>query len=105
MGRTLPTLSQSLTESEAQLARFRRGLRRSDQYIFDGLFAAARRHVTAISQAEALLPFEAALLAMLLEQAREIALLQHEVDLLRQNSAGARKFFTTENTESTESQS
>ena len=82
MGRTLPTLTQQLTETEAALARFRRTLRKSDQYIFDGLFAAERRHTAAISQTDALLPFEAALLAILLEQAREIAILRQKVDVL-----------------------
>lgn len=86
MGRTLPTLTQQLTDTEAALARFRRTLRKSDQYIFDGLFAAARRHTAAISQAESLLPFEAALLAILLEQAREIAILRQKVDLLTNGS-------------------
>jgi len=82
MGRTLPTLTQQLTETESALARFRRTLRKSDQYIFDGLFAAARRHTAAISQTDALLPFEAALLAILLEQAREISILRQKVDVL-----------------------
>jgi hypothetical protein len=82
MGRTLPTLTQQLTETEAALARFRRALRKSDQYIFDGLFAAARRHTAAISQTEALLPFEAALLAILLEQAKELAILRQKLEVL-----------------------
>ncbi len=86
MGRTLPTLTQQLNETEAALARFRRTLRKSDQYIFDGLFAAARRHTAAISQTDALLPFEAALLAILLEQAKEIAILRQKVDVLTNGS-------------------
>lgn len=86
MGRTLPTLTQQLTDTEAALVRFRRTLRKSDQYIFDGLFAAALRHTAAISQTDALLPFEAALLAILLEQAREIAILRQKVDLLTNGS-------------------
>lgn len=83
MGRTLITITQLLTETEANLSAFRRTLRRSDQYIFDGLFAAARRHIAAIGQAESLLPFEAALLAMLVEQAREIAVLRQELDEMK----------------------
>ena len=82
MGRTLPTITQQLNDTEASLGRFRRTLRKSDQYIFDGLFAAAHRHTAAISQTEALLPFEAALLAILLEQAKEIASLRQKVDIL-----------------------
>jgi hypothetical protein len=80
MGRTLPTITQQLTDTEAALTRFRRTLRRSDQYILDGLFAAARRHTAAISMTDALLPFEAALLAIALEQAKEIAVLRQKVD-------------------------
>ena len=52
MGRTLVTITQLLTETEANLSAFRRTLRRSDQYVFDGLFAAARRHIAAIGQAD-----------------------------------------------------
>ena len=87
MGRTLVTITQLLNESEANLSAFRRTLRRSDQYIFDGLFAAARRHIAAIGQAESLLPFESALLAMLLEQSKEIAVLEQKVEeLIKKNS-------------------
>ena len=82
MGRTLPTTTQQLTDTEAALARFRRMLRKSDQYLLDGLFASARRHTAAISHTDSLLPFEAALLAMLLEQSREIATLRQQVDEL-----------------------
>ena len=83
MGRTVITITQQLTETETMLSPFRRTLRRSDQYVFDGLFAAARRHISAIGQAESLLPFESALLAILLEQAKEIAVLRQELEQLR----------------------
>lgn len=87
MGRTLITITQLLNETEANLSAFRRTLRRSDQYIFDCLFAAARRHIAAIGQAESLLPFESALLAMLLEQSKEIAVLEQKVEeLIKKNS-------------------
>ena len=80
MGRTVSTITQYLNETEAMLASFRRALRRSDQYLFDGIFASARRHITAISQSDSLLPFETVLLAILLEQAREIAALREELE-------------------------
>ncbi len=86
MGRTLVTITQLLNETEANLSAFRRTLRRSDQYVFDGLFASARRHIAAIGQAESLLPFESALLAMLLEQSKEIAVLQQKIEeLIKKN--------------------
>ena len=84
MGRTLPTISQQLSETEAMLSRFRRMLRKEDQYVLDGLFAQARMHIAAIGQTESLLPFEAALLAMLLEQTKKAQLLEHEIAMLRQ---------------------
>ena len=87
MGRTLITITNLLNDTEANLSAFRRTLRRSDQYVFDGLFASARRHIAAIGQAESLLPFESALLAMLLEQSKEIAVLEQKVEeLIKKNS-------------------
>lgn len=83
MGRTVTTITQQLNETEAMLSRFRRMLRRSDQYVLDGLFAQARLHIAAIGQTETLLPFESALLAMLLEQAKQVALLEHEIEVLK----------------------
>ena len=82
MSRTVITITQQLNETESMLSPFRRTLRRSDQYVFDGLFAAARRHIAAIGQAESLLPFESAMLAMLLEQSKEIAVLQQKLEEL-----------------------
>jgi len=87
MGRTVVTITQQLNETESMLAPFRRTLRRSDQYVFDGLFASARRHIAAIGQAESLLPFESALLAIVLEQSKEIAVLQQKIEeLIKKNS-------------------
>jgi hypothetical protein len=84
MGRTVPTVTFQLNETEAMLQSFRRTLRRSDQALLDALLASARRHLAAISASGALLPFESALLAMLVEQARQIAALQQEVSLLQE---------------------
>ena len=83
MGRTLVTITQLLNETEASLSGFRRTLRKHDQYIFDGLFASARLHIAAIGESNSLLPFETTLFAILLEQAKTIALLQHEIEQLR----------------------
>ena len=80
MGRTLSTINQIILEEQTAFADFRRALRREDQRAFDALFAAARKHVTAISQANHALPFEAVLLAMLLEQARELERLRGLLD-------------------------
>jgi hypothetical protein len=40
MGRTLKTSNQLIQQEEASFAAFRRTLRRSDQVVFDEMFAA-----------------------------------------------------------------
>jgi hypothetical protein len=72
MGRTLKTINQLIQQEEQAFVNFRRTLRRSDQLIFDELFAGAKKHIAAISQANHALPFEAILLAMLFVQAKEL---------------------------------
>jgi hypothetical protein len=83
MGRTLPTLSQQFIEAEASFSRFRRALRRSDQVALDDLFVSAHQHLAAASYAAHILPFEVFLLAMLLEEHKEVLLLRRQVDELR----------------------
>lgn len=80
MGRTLQTANQIILDEQSAFADFRRTLRRADQRYFDALFANARKHTAAISQARHALPLEAILLAMLLEQAREIEILKSKLD-------------------------
>lgn len=80
MGRTLQTTNQIILNEQTAFNTFRRTLRRNDQRLFDRLFADARKHTAAISQANHALPFEAILLAMLLEQAREIDALKQRLD-------------------------
>ena len=80
MGRTLATANQIIQSEQSAFTNFRRALRRDDQRIFDALFASARKHTAAISQANHALPFEAMLLAMLVEQAREVERLKSLLD-------------------------
>jgi hypothetical protein len=79
MGRTLQTANQIIIEEQNTFAAFRRALRREDQRHFDTLFANARKHTAAISQATHALPLESILLAMLVEQAKEIEALKREL--------------------------
>lgn len=79
MGRTLPTTTQIVIDEQQAFHNFRRALRKEEQGIFDELFARARKHIMAINQADHVLPFEAILLAMLIE------LMQDVVDLRRQD--------------------
>ena len=82
MGRTLPSATQIIIQEEAAFARFRRALRRSDQVALDDLFASARQHTAAAQYASHALPFEVFLLAMLLEEHKEVMTLKDLVEAL-----------------------
>lgn len=72
MGRTLPSITQAFLQEHQSLARFRRALRREDQRALDDLLGAARRHLAAAAYASHLLPFEVMLLAMLVEEHKQV---------------------------------
>ena len=80
MGRTLPTTTQVILDEQQAFRNFRRALRREDQVVFDALFARARKHIMAINQADHVLPFEAILMAMLVETMGEVMKLRMQVE-------------------------
>lgn len=84
MGRTIPSANQYLIQEQDAFSRFRRALRRSDQLVLDELFSAARKHAAAQAYAAHALPFEAALLSMLLEEHKEVTRLRQMVEALSQ---------------------
>jgi len=79
MGRTLPTTTQIILDEQQALTNFRRALRREEQFIFDELFARARKQIMAINQADHVLPFEAILLAMLVELMGDVLALKKKI--------------------------
>ena len=79
MGRTLPTITQTLHAEEADWRHFRRALRREDQEAFDALWRHARRHAAPAAMASRALPLEAALMAMLVGLARQTLDLERRV--------------------------
>lgn len=72
MGRTLPSITQAFLQEQEAFNRFRRALRRSDQLVLDDLFASAQQHLAAAAYASHALPFEIFLLAMLLEEHKQV---------------------------------
>ena len=72
MGRTILPITQSFLQEQESFSRFRRALRRSDQLALDDLFASAHKHLAAAAYASHALPFETFLLAMLLEEHKEV---------------------------------
>jgi hypothetical protein len=72
-----------LNEEQAAFSRFRRALRRSDQLALDELFVAAHQHLAAAAYSANLLPMETFLLAMLLEEHKEVARLRGQLEALQ----------------------
>jgi len=83
MGRTLPSITQVFLQEQESFTRFRRALRRGDQMALDDLFAAARQHLAAAAYAGHALPFEVFLLAMMLEEHKEVLRLRSLLDELQ----------------------
>lgn len=67
-------------QEQESFSRFRRALRRGDQLALDDLFAAAHRHLAAAAYAAHALPFETFLLAMLLEEHKEVLRLRQLIE-------------------------
>ena len=80
MGRTLPSITQAFLQEQVSFSRFRRALRRGDQIALDDLFSAAHKHLAAAAYASNALPFETFLLAMLLEEHKEVIRLRQLVE-------------------------
>ena len=80
MGRTLPSIKLAFLQEQESFSRFRRDLRRSDQKELDDLFAAAHKNLAASAYASHALPFETFLLAMLLEEHKEVLRLRRMVE-------------------------
>jgi len=76
-----------MLQEEAALARFRRALRRGDQLAFDDLFTSAQQHTSATAYAAHALPFETFLMAMLLEEHKELMRLRNIVETLQEMHA------------------
>ncbi|MEK6619024.1 MAG: hypothetical protein AABY90_10045 [Nitrospirota bacterium] len=79
MGRTLTTFTQLVRQEIESWNRYRRALRQEDQQALDALFAAARRHSAAGAYLARETPFEVMMLSMLIEQHKQIEVLQRKV--------------------------
>ena len=88
MGRTLPTYNSYLENEIAEWRAFRRALRREDQDAFDRLFALAKRHMAEAAAAARPVPFDAILMAILLEQQKQIERLRWRIEGPGDHAAG-----------------
>ncbi len=69
---------QSLQAEENAWKHFRRALRKADQEAFDALWRFARYHAAPASMASRPMPFEAALMAMLVAVERQLLELERK---------------------------
>ena len=91
MGRTIPTTHQQLVDDIAALKGFRRGLRIEYHPALDRLIQFARQETAAISSANHLLPFESALLAMVVGLSRQVEILEATLHTLQVEDETAKR--------------
>ena len=92
MGRTVLPFSMVLAEQQQRMSKFRRGLRAEDQKALDALFEQARLHVQAAVYSASPDPAEAFFLSALIENWKEVAMLEDRVGRLEEQIASiARK--------------
>ncbi len=80
MGRTLPTFTRIIDSEIESWSKYKRGLRKEDQAIFDELFRSARIHLAENFYAIRAIPFESIIISMLIEQRKLIKQLQEQID-------------------------
>ena len=87
MGRTVLPFTQELYREEESWRGFRRALRREDRELFDALFAAARYHTAACTCAGKVVPFDAILMSILIEERRSVRDLSRRLEELERRLA------------------
>jgi hypothetical protein len=83
MGRTVPTFTNLIDAELGSWSKFRRGLRKEDQEVFDEIFRAAKLHLAENFYAMRAVPFESMMVSILVEQQKAIRGLKKEVERLR----------------------
>ena len=82
MGRTVPTFTNLIDAELSSWAKFRRGLRKDDQELFDEIFRAAKLHLAENFYAMRAVPFESMMMSILVEQQKRIKRLEEETKRL-----------------------
>lgn len=82
MGRTVMSIVQAFHQEQESWRKFRRALTRDDREAFDRLFEHARRHAAEASYVARPTPFEAVVMAVMLEQEKALAEIRNRLDKL-----------------------
>lgn len=86
MGRTVPTFTNIIDSELASWSKYRRGLRKEDQELFDELFRSAKLHLAENFYAMRTIPFESIMMSIVVEQRRLIKTLQEKISQLENTS-------------------
>lgn len=87
MGKTIIPFSQLIDQEYATWLPFRRALRKEDQEHFDALFRAAKYQIASCVYATRTHPFEAMMMAMLVESFKAIQKLEEQLNELKEGSS------------------
>ena len=82
MGRTLPSATMLFQHEEASLQKYRRALRKADQFALDQLLDFAQKHIAEAGYAANQMPFQVFLLSMLLEEHKKVSRLEAMIEKL-----------------------
>ncbi len=80
MGKTLPPLSSLIEQARRRWMPFKKALSKADQPIFDRLFDCAKLHIQAGVMVSRPWPFETIVMAVLLEQQKQVERLESLLD-------------------------
>jgi hypothetical protein len=80
MGKTLPPFSQLIEAERRRWAPFKRALPKENQALFDRLFDCAKLHIQAGVMESRPWPFETIVMAILLEQQKQVEQLERLLD-------------------------
>jgi len=84
MGKTLPPFSQLIEYERRRWAPFKRALPKADQPLFDRLFDCAKLHIQAGVMVPRAWPFETIVMAIVLEQQKQVERLESLLDELKE---------------------
>jgi hypothetical protein len=83
MGKTLPPFSQLIEYERRRWAPLKRALPKADQALFDRLFDCAKLHIQAGVMVARPWPFETIVMAIVLEQQKQVERLESLLDELQ----------------------
>jgi hypothetical protein len=89
MGRTVPTFTNIIDSEIASWSKYRRGLRKDDQEIFDDIFRSAKLHLAENFYAMRTIPFESIVVSIAVEQRKLIKRLHERILQLEKQLSGS----------------